>query len=51
LAVAIWLILSVLIALAVLGPIFGVDSRDGQDWRDGRFPPAGDAPITSPPGT
>jgi hypothetical protein len=31
------LILAVLVALAVLGPIFGADSRDGLDWAPNHF--------------
>jgi hypothetical protein len=31
-----WILLA-LIALAILGPLFGADSRDGLDWRSGHF--------------
>ncbi|GAA2424257.1 hypothetical protein GCM10010191_40700 [Actinomadura vinacea] len=32
-----WLVLALIIALAVLGPLFGADSRDGLDWARGDF--------------
>ncbi|GLZ03898.1 hypothetical protein Acsp03_13640 [Actinomadura sp. NBRC 104412] len=31
-----WIIL-LLVALAVLGPLFGTDTRDGLDWKPGHF--------------
>ncbi len=31
-----WIIL-LLVALAVLGPLFGTDTRDGLDWTPGHF--------------
>jgi len=30
-------VLGIIIALAVLGPLFGTDSRDGRDWTPGNF--------------
>ncbi len=27
-----WIMLGVLVALAILGPLYGADSRDGRDW-------------------
>jgi len=30
-------VLAIIIALAVLGPLFGADSRDGRDWTPGHF--------------
>ncbi|MCU1600616.1 MAG: hypothetical protein JWO22_1325 [Frankiales bacterium] len=32
-------ILVLLLALAVLGPLFGADSRDGRDWQPGHWGP------------
>jgi hypothetical protein len=32
-------ILVILLALAVLGPLFGADSRDGRDWQPGPWGP------------
>ncbi len=31
------LVLALIIALAVLGPLFGADSRDGLDWTPDNF--------------
>ncbi len=28
-----WLIIAFIVAVALLAPIFGADSRDGRDWR------------------
>ncbi|GAA3830601.1 hypothetical protein GCM10022226_59320 [Sphaerisporangium flaviroseum] len=28
-----WLILALIVAAAVLAPLFGADTRDGRDWR------------------
>lgn len=40
-----------IIALAVLGPLFGRDTRDGLDWARGNFwlrrPTTPDAPVRS----
>ncbi|WP_256513450.1 hypothetical protein [Actinoallomurus soli] len=33
-----WIVLALLIALAVLGPLAGADSRDGSDWARTDFP-------------
>lgn len=36
---AILVLLAVLLALAVLGPLVGADSRDGRDWQPGFWGP------------
>jgi hypothetical protein len=30
-------VLGIIIALAILGPLFGADSRDGRDWAPDHF--------------
>jgi hypothetical protein len=42
-------ILALLVALAILGPLFGKDSRDGRDWAPSEFPYADDPPRSDPP--
>jgi hypothetical protein len=32
-----WIVLALFTALAVLGPLFGADSRDSLDWAPGHF--------------
>ncbi len=44
-----WLILLGLIALAVLAPLYGADSRDGQDWQEGSFPGENRRPLGRSP--
>ena len=41
------IILAILIALAILGPLFGADSRDGRDWARRRFPDRDEPPRSA----
>ena len=41
------IIVAIFIALAILGPLFGADSRDGRDWKPDFFRSRRDPPSRS----
>jgi hypothetical protein len=43
-----WLMPALVVALALLGPLFGADTRDGFSWKRRRFP--ADTPRAAHPG-